>query len=314
MKSKLTKLMAVIMAVAIVFSLAACGKNNGGDTTTEASDVAANGTTATDATGTSDTTLTGTSDVTATSGTNAQGETTTKKGESTTVANTKIPTTKAEILSAYTAIMNKGKTDKPAFKKYEYQVLPENERKIGGAVKYLLPIANSFMNSEEKAKSEPSNYDKNGDMHGFPVKNASKGCMITDPNAIKTAKCEKLSNGNYRITIVLNDELNPEPYKAGQTKAASNTGNMFCPLGKSDIDNELKNNKTVKRVVKSANYSLQYRNCRSVLEYNPKNSQIVSVDQYTNTLITMTGKIIILGTSSGTAVLEMYYKAYNFKY
>ena len=209
--------------------------------------------------------------------------------------------------------MNNAKSKKPGFTKNEYQVLPENERKVGGAVKYLLPLADLFMTKKD-AKKATQVIAKGENMNSFPVKNATKGCMLTNTGAIKSAKCDVLSNGNYKITIILNDEMNPEPYKSGQAKASSNTGNMFSPLGKSDIDNELKNNGTVKRVIKEANYSLKYRNCTATLEYDPKTNHIVSLKQYTNTFIDMSGRIALLGEASGTAVLEMYYNAYDFKY
>jgi len=206
-------------------------------------------------------------------------------------------------------VMNQAKTMKPGFTKKEWQVLPEEERKIGGAVKYLLPLAEMFM-----TKGDPEVMAKGGDMREFPIKKSSKGCLLTNTGAIKSADCEKLPNGNWRITIVLKNEVNPEVYKEGQAKAPSNTGNMFFVLGKSDIDNELQNNSTVKRVIKEANYTMTYRNCKATLEYNPANGRIVSLKHYTNALLDMSGRIIILGQAQGTAVLEMFYEAYDFKY
>jgi hypothetical protein len=305
MKNRITKLLALFMAAAIVFSLAACGKDK--DNTTTAAVTTAVGET----TAQGDTTAN--AETTANDATTVPGDTTAVDG-TTIAAAVKKPESKEEILAAYTAVMNKAKTDKPGYSKYEYQALPENERNIGGAVKYLLPLAEMFMTKEDKAKSNAEVNVKGGNMNGFPVKKSAKGCLVTDPGVIKTATCEVLSNGNYKIVIVLNEETNPEPLKDGQTKAAGTTGNMFTPLGKSDIDKELTTNSTVKNVVKSADYSMLYRNSKTTLEYNPNTSQVVSVDQYMNIFLTLSGKIIILGTSSGTAVLEMFYKAYDFKY
>ena len=150
-------------------------------------------------------------------------------------------------------------------------------------------------------------------MNSFPVKNATKGCMLTNTGAIKSAKCDVLSNGNYKITIILNDEMNPNLINQARQKHRATPEYVQPSFGKSDIDNELKNNGTVKRVIKEANYSLKYRNCTATFEYDPKTNHIVSLKQYTNTFIDMS-ESLLLGEASGTAVLEMYYNAYDFKY
>jgi hypothetical protein len=210
--------------------------------------------------------------------------------------------------------MNKTKQSKPGFTQKEWQALPREQIKIASegmgarVIGALLPLAERFMTS-----GEPEVKAKGGDMNSFPLKDSSKGCLLTNANAVKSAKYEELANGNHRITIVLNNEVNPEPYKKGQAKATSNIGNMFFVLGKSDIDNELQNNNMVKLVIKEANYSLTYRDCKATLEFNPQTQQIVSLKHYVNAFIDMKGRIIVLGAQEGTAVLEMFYEAYGFK-
>ncbi|HZK38816.1 MAG TPA: hypothetical protein VFD23_01530, partial [Clostridia bacterium] len=226
-----------------------------------------------------------------------------------------IPTTKAEILKAYTDTLNQAKKkDRPGFSAIEFQALPEDGQDMGGAAGSLLKLATLFMTTEDKARKDPWKSEKgSADMTGLPVKQSTEGCYIKNPAAIKTASCVKLANGNYKIIIVLNDEMNPEPYAKGQAKAPSNHGGMFQPLGKKAIDNELNNNTAVKLVVKDANYSLKYYDGTSVLEYNPQNGRIVTLDQKTKTLITLSGKVVRI-SSNGTAVLEMNFKFYDFKY
>lgn len=311
MKSKITKILALMMAISIVLSLAGCGKDKEKETTTAIGE-----TTTVEATTVQDETTTVEETTAAEEATTAVGETVPAGETTTAVAVNAIPTTKAEILKAYTDILNQAKkTDRPGFTAIEFQALPKEEQKIGGAVKYILPIAETFMTKEDKARKEPwSSAKGSADMTGLPVKQSTEGCYITNVSAIKTATCAKLANGNYKITIVLNDEMNPEPYVKGEAKATSNHGGMFQPLGKKAIDNELNNNSTVKNVIKSATYSLKYYDSKSELEYNPANGHIVKLDQKTNTLIDMDGTIIILGRSQGTAVLEMNFKYYDFKY
>lgn len=363
MKNKVTKILALLMAVAIVFSLGACGKDNGETTTAE--QTTAQATTAEQTTAaavrlteaeirlalgeaqsawdgnTANLTdemkasvamyyKTGGQPVqfkddgfyfvedegaTVSNETTVTGETT-AAGETTTAAGVTKPEGNEQILAAYTAVMNKAKTDKPGYTKYEYQALPQDKINVsdgGKIVSFLLDLAGGFMTTEEKAKKEPGINAKDNNMNGFPVKDAPKGCMITDVSAIKTAKCEVLTNGNYKLILVLNDEMNPEHYQSGTT-APSKTGGMFTPLSKSDIEPEL-NKGAVKLAIGNAVYSLKYYNCTSVLVYNPATSQIVSLDQTTYTHIDMSGRIKPLFTdAAGTAVLEMYYKFFDFKY
>lgn len=361
MKNKVTKILALLMAVAIVCSLAACGKDDGGTTTeqTTAQETTAQQTTAVEvrlteteirlALGEAQSQWDGDSakltdemkaavamyyktsgkpvqfkddgfyfvedeGATVSNETTLTGETT-ADGQTTTAAVNKDPSTNAEILAAYTEVMNKAKTDKPAYKKIEYQALPSdkiNVEKAGLIVTPLLKLAGNFMTTEDKARKDPSVYTKGDNMNSFPIKDASKGCLLTDVNAIKDANCEVLANGNYKITIILNDEKNPEHYRSGQTKAASNTGNMFAPLSRSDIDPELESG-LVKATVKNAKYDLYYYNSTATLTYNPQTKNIVTLDMVTYTRLVMEGKVIGI-SAKGEGVLEMYLKAYEFGY
>ena len=305
----MTKLMAILMTVTIIFSLSACGADKNKETTkTETA-------TADETSVEASMTTAGVTSITTGETTTAAADNTKVSGETTTAAPTNaLPTTKAEILAAYTAVLNKAKADKPGYKKSYYQDFPVSERNVGGAAKYLLPLANLFMTSEKKATENPNIYAKGNDMSQFPILNAGKGCMLTNTNAIKSAKCIKLSSGNYKITIVLKDETNPEPYKAGEVKAPSNTGNMFVTIAKSDVDYQMANNKTIKMWIKSGTYTLKYYDCTATLEYNPKINQVVSLEQVTNGFVTVSGELLLLGHSGGTAVLVDTLKIFDLQY
>jgi len=315
MKSKTTKFLALLMAAAVVFSLAGCAKKDTTTTTTAAGETTAEVTTVAGetTTATGDTT-TAVGDTTA-AVTTAVGDTTTVSEATTIPITVDMPKTNAQILAAYTSVMNKAKTDKPAFNKYEFQALPKDKINVTKAsliITPLLDLAGTFMTSESKAKANPGVYAKGNDMKQFPVKNAAKGCMLTDANAIKSASCVKLADGNYKLTIILKDDMNPEHYISG-AKASSNTGNMFYPLSKSDVDPQLTTG-TVKAVISKVNYSLNYYDCTATLIYNPKTNQAVSLDQVTYSLINMSGTVLGFIKASGTAVLEMHYSYFNVKY
>ena len=89
------------------------------------------------------------------------------------------------------------------------------------------------MTSEKDAKGKKhENNPKGTDMKWFPIyQHPTKGCTLTDVSKIKSAKCEVLSNGNYKITIVLKADINPEPCdpKTGVISKGF-TGTMFSPL------------------------------------------------------------------------------------
>jgi len=307
------------MAAAVVFSLAGCAKKDttttttaAGETTTAVGDTTATGETTT-ATGE---TTTAVGDTTA-AVTTAVGDTTTVSEVTTIPITVTMPKTNAQILAAYTSVMNKAKTDKPAFKKYEFQELPggsEYRNITGGSfvMNPLLSLAGNFMTTEAKAKANPGVYNKGGDMKAFPVKNASKGCLLTDVSAIKTASCEKLSNGNYKITITLKDENNPAHYRSGST-APSKTGAIFVPLDKGDVDPELSSG-TVKAVISNANYSMRYYNCTVTLVYNPTTQKVISVDQILYNALTLSGKVLGLISASGTQTLIMHYNIFDIAY
>ena len=147
------------------------------------------------------------------------------------------------------------------------------------------------MTTKEAAEADPEIVEKGGDMRWFPVYKCEKGCYLTDVSAIESTKYEDLGNGKARITIELKDEANPEPMAEGATSSPSNTGAMFSPLSKADIDNTL-NGGVVSAVVKDITYSLTYHDCKAVVEYDTKTNEIIKLEQYMNVAIKADAKVI----------------------
>ncbi|MBR2876029.1 MAG: hypothetical protein IKC01_02725, partial [Clostridia bacterium] len=203
-----------------------------------------------------------------------------------------------ECLDIYTTVMNKAKAEKPGYTKVEYQELPSdaNNRVISegeGSVGRLLGLVDSLgvMTSPEDAKANPEINDKGTDMRWFPVYKCEKGCYLTDVSAIQSHSYEDLGGGIARVTIVLKAEQNPEPMAEGATTSPSNTGAMFSPLSRADIDNTI-NGGVVQAVIKDVTYNLNYHDCKAVIEYNTKTNQLVKVEQYMNVAIQGGGKIL----------------------
>ena len=259
------------------------------------------GTTSTTPGGTTSTTPGGTTQTTP-GGTTQQGGTTQTTPDANKPAGDNKPAgqTKSakECLEIYTKVMNKAKADKPAYTKVEYQELPSdaNSRVISegeGLVGTLLNLVDSLgiMTSKEAAEAEPEVKEAGSDMRWFPVYKCEKGCYLTDVSAIKSYKYEDLGNDQAKVTIVLNDEQNPEPMAEGASSSPSNTGAMFSPLAKADIDNTI-NGGAVQAVIKNVTFSLTYHDCTAIIVYNTKTNELVSVEQYMNVAIQGAGKIM----------------------
>ncbi len=218
-----------------------------------------------------------------------------------------IPSTKAEILTLYTEVMNKAKREKPAYQKIEYQEITDRNFD-SGAVNTVLKLAGLFMTTEEKATKNPEKHEKGADVTYFPVYEGSAGCLI-DPadadKAIEKASCRELQNGNYEIVITLKPETNPEPL-------VSYHGQMFSPISKKVIDQEIEN----LGVIKAEYYSVTYHDCTATLVFNPNNHQIVSLGQKMYCLIEAKGAIdmIVHFDIDGNATLENTLQITNFQY
>ena len=206
--------------------------------------------------------------------------------------------TDKEVLEIYTKLMNKAKADKPGYKKVEYQELPSDAQNrvipVGGnLVGTLLGLVDKLdlIKTKEAAEADPEMVDKGSDMRWFPVYKCEKGCYLTDVSAIESTNYEDLGNGRARITIELKDEQNPEPMAEGASTSPSNTGAMFSPLSKADIDNTL-NGGVVSAVVKDITYSLTYHDCKAIVEYDTKTNEIIKLEQYMNVAIKADAKVI----------------------
>ncbi len=206
--------------------------------------------------------------------------------------------TDKEVLEIYTTVMNKAKKDKPGYKKVEYQELPGDaaNRQISKGANFVDTLLNLVTNTldllttKEEAEASPEIVEKGSDMRWFPVYKCGKGCYLTDVNAIESTKYEDLGNGKARITIELKDENNPEPMAEGASTSPSNTGAMFSPLSKADIDNTI-NGGVVQAVIKDVTYNLTYHDCKAVVEYDTKTNEIIKLEQYMNVAIQGGGKI-----------------------
>ncbi|MDR0883465.1 MAG: hypothetical protein LBN05_02510 [Oscillospiraceae bacterium] len=195
----------------------------------------------------------------------------------TTAPRPKLPSTKAEILAKYTAILNQAKSEKPAFTKIQYQDLPKDKRHADGAATSLLSsFVDKLFTSEKDARSKPEVYGKGGDMQEFPVSKSAKGCYLTDTKLIKSAALAE-NNGIQKIRIVLNNQENPAPYWDSQR--GNDIGGMFILPRQEDMNDVLKT-----LPLREPQYNLTYYDCTAELEYDASTGHIISLKLTTHAL------------------------------
>ncbi len=66
----------------------------------------------------------------------------------------------------------------------------------------IVPILESFMTTEDEAEVKVNTKGSDDAKNRMPISNCSKG-------SVKSATAEKLSNGNYKVVIVMNEQTNP---------------------------------------------------------------------------------------------------------
>ena len=225
-----------------------------------------------------------------------------------------IPQGNEAILAKYSELLNNAKASKPAFKKVEWQAIPEEKAQFEGAVfGKILPLASNFFKTEEDAKASPEYMEKGGTMEWFPIYHNDKGCMLTDTSAIESATCTELPDGNVKIVIELKDEFNSEPPKSAPT-CDSYVGSMFTPIEMAEVRTTLTTDPTIKFIIKDVDFELTYYDCVAELTYNPTTNQIVELDQFMHIDINIKNGSLLGMSAKGRAVLDNYMYLSEFQY
>lgn len=176
--------------------------------------------------------------------------------------------TAEKILAEYTEVMNKLKNDAPAFTITRYQRLPTEHQNLGALADFVLPIIEKYVTS--KSATEAVAYAA-GNAERLPLPDSQYGCLLTDTSAVKNAYCEVLEDGNYKLVITLNDELNPPVLSAGAVSSASITNSVFDTydaLNQITSISELAFNKI----------DFNYTDCTAELVYNPDTLEVEALN------------------------------------
>ena len=244
----------------------------------------------------------------------APSEDVTTPPEAETPDNSSIPQGNEAILAKYSELMNDAKAQSVGFKKIEWQAIPEEKAKFEGkAFSKILPIASNFFKTEEDARANPEFKPKDDGATWLPIYHNQKGCMLTDVNAIESATCTELPDGNVKIVIELKDEDNSEPPVDAPT-CDSYVGSMFTPIQFAEIRTTLETDPAVKFIVKNVDFDLTYYDCVAELTYNPATNQIVTLDQFMHINIKINEGSILGLSAKGNAVLDNYMYISEFQY
>ncbi len=240
-KAKRIVLILLALALASVFFLTGCkeGKDDPSTTVGSQTDLASEPGEATDlplpvdgttlapgTTGLTDTTISGVSgsDVTVTGVTGSDVTTvtglpgTTKPGASVPpVVKPPLPKTKAEILAAYTKVVDKVKIDMPQYTSNDWQTM-SNVDMSGALYTAVSPFTKGALETKEQSTPGTQTKGTHPKWFALPTSSLKKGCVLTDTSKIESASC-KQSGKYYIITITLKQEKDPamkidDPYNA----------------------------------------------------------------------------------------------------
>ncbi len=190
------------------------------------------------------------------------------------------PESTKEIIDKYTQLVNDFKTKKPAYKKKEFQALPEEYRNFGKGVNVILNIASNYMVSEEDCEELVREAGYADIVWDMPVHNTEKGCVLTDYDAVSWAKCEDMGDGTYKISFSLKEEINPQPTPADTLVPVSAHGAVMQPIATGDLMKEIDNITSSLPGIALNDFALYHRDCEFICIYNPETDQVLSITHH----------------------------------
>ena len=192
-----------------------------------------------------------------------------------------IMTDTKEIIDKYTLLVNKFKQEKPAYKKKEFQSLPEEFRNLGTAGNVVLDIASGYMVSEEECEELVRPAGSADEIRwDMPIHDTEVGCVLTDYDAVSWAKCEDLGDGTYKISFSLKEEMNAEPTPADTLVPVSKHGAVMQPLSRKSITDEVEKITSKVPGLGINDFSLGYRDCEFSCIYNPDTDEVKSITHH----------------------------------
>ena len=223
------------------------------------------------------------------------------------VSASSMPTETKDIIDKYSLLVNKFKQEKPAYKKKEFQSLPEEYRNFGTGINVILDLASGYMVSEEDAEELVRSANCEDIVWDMPVHNTDKGCLLTDYSAVTWAKCEDNGDGTYKISFSLKEEVNAAPTSPETLTPTSAHGAVMQPANMDDIKTEV--DKVTSKVPGLAvnQFDLTYRECVFECVYNPQADEVKSITHHIVIDINADVKLFVSDINGSARLLnEMY--------
>ncbi len=215
-----------------------------------------------------------------------------------------MPESTKEIIDKYTQLVNDFKEKKPAYKKKEFQALPEEYREFGSAVNVLLGIASNYMVTEEECEELVRDAGYADIVWDMPVHNTEKGCVLTDYDAVSWAKCEDMGDGTYKISFSLKEEVNPQPTPAETLIPVSAHGAVMQPIATDELMKEIDNITSSVPGIGVNDFALYHRDCEFICVYNPESDEVLSITHHVVIDITADIKLFAVNINGSARLLN----------
>lgn len=212
-----------------------------------------------------------------------------------------LPTDNQGILDLYTKMVDEMKAAKPAYRRIEYQTLPEEHRNLGTVANAVMGIAEGMITTKEKAESDPSIHNQGDDPSNIPIRDNPKGCLLTDASKIKSASCKDNGDGTATLVITLIDEDNPKPVEGGATSTQYHTSAMFFPMDQAGIDNIVDK---FKAVVTMNSMTLTYTECTVTCVFDTASQKIKTLTYVEPVDIKVDGKAVIIPINGSARLVD----------
>ncbi len=214
-------------------------------------------------------------------------------------ASTGKPSTKDEVIDFYKNAIARVKNGEAGYTKKEWQVIGNlNITGIGMVDSAIENVVAGYATKEEDAEEQVS--PKGSD----DAKNRCPPFTLTDYSKVASAECTE-ANGNYKITIIMQDEDTP---KAGTfLKEVTDSVLLW-----EDIEKEVKENVSI--VKDFSDVHVNYQGYKIEAEITP-DGKFVTLDQTAHVDIKIgSAKILIATLKDKSGTLDNYMKLWGFEY
>ena len=220
-----------------------------------------------------------------------------------------LPTDPAGILAKYKEVMDNTRKTVKTYDKLDWTTVPELDAgTITGAVRSIM---DSAVTGEDAAELQENRDDAGAQIP--PVNTAGVGCALTDAGAVKSAGCVDNGDGTATITIVLNDELNPEPMNEETGVSPSKVGGIFDCMSQSDAVDTV-NGYADKIPGASLDYlDITYKDCTVVMTFDIAANHATEINYTTSGHVSGAVKVFIANVNI-LAILENHVRINDMQY